>query len=242
MKAFSIPLLLLCLTSVLFAAKPILIVVTNHPTIGTTDQPTGYFLSEVAHPWHVFTEAGYQVEFASPKGGFAPMDPKSFKLEDPINKKFWHTLEAVEGLINTQALGSLDPKAYAALFFAGGHGTMFDFPDSDNVAKAIAEHYSAGGRIGAVCHGPAALIGVNIDGQPLVAGKRVAGFTNEEEAAVNLTDAMPFLLETKLRELGAEFVPGEKFSSNVVVDGRLVTGQNPASATATAEALVKLIQ
>ena len=223
------------------ASKPILIVVTNHDQIGKTGTPTGYFLSEVAHPWQVFTEAGYEVEFASPRGGFAPMDPKSFDLNDKINKAFWHNLDAVQGVAHTQKLGKLDPEAYAAIFFAGGHGTMWDFPNSKSVRKIVAKHYKNGGVIGAVCHGPAALVGVKINGVPLVMGKKVAAFTNEEEAAVQLTDAMPFLLETKLRELGADFIEADNFQNKVAVSERLVTGQNPASATDTAKAVVKLL-
>lgn len=223
-------------------ANTILIVVTNHDRMGDTGTPTGYFLAEVAHPWEVFTEAGYTVEFASPAGGFAPMDPKSFDLSDPINKKFWHDLEAVQGVVSTQALGELDPNDYAAIFFAGGHGTMWDFPEAESVRDAISQHYSSGGVVGAVCHGPAALVGVEIDGVPLVRGKTVAGFTNEEEEAVQLTEAMPFLLETKLRELGAEYVEADNFEPKVAVSGRLVTGQNPASATGAAEAIVKLLR
>lgn len=223
------------------AAKSILIVVTNHNQIGNTGTPTGYFLSEVAHPWHVFTEAGFEVEFASPKGGFAPMDPKSFDLSDPINKSFWNDLNAVQGVVHTQALAELDPNSYAAIFFAGGHGAMWDFPQSKSVRKSIANHYINGGVIGAVCHGPAALVGVKINGVPLVRGKKVAAFTNEEEAAVKLTEVMPFLLETRLRELGADFTEVDNFQNNVAVSERLVTGQNPASATETAKAIVKLL-
>lgn len=224
------------------AERSILIVVTNHGEIGDTGTPTGYFLSEVAHPWKVFTDAGYQVDFASPKGGFAPMDPKSFDLEDSVNRAFWHDLEAVQGLVHTQALEQIDPEAYAAIFFAGGHGTMWDFPNAEVVRESIARHYTNGGAIGAVCHGPAALVGVTIDGKPLVEGKQVAAFTNEEEAAVQLTEAMPFLLESKLRDLGASFVEAANFQPKVAVSGRLVTGQNPASATGAAEALVALLR
>lgn len=233
---------LFCLFGSTSAKEPILIVVTNHGQIGDTGTPTGYYLSEVAHPWHVFTDAGYEVEFASPKGGFAPMDPKSFDLSDPINKAFWHDLKAVQGLVHTQALPKLNPKAYAAIFFAGGHGTMWDFPKSKSVRKSIAKHYKNGGVIGAVCHGPAALVDVKIDGTPLVQGKEVAAFTNEEEGAVQLTEAMPFLLESKLRELGANFVEADNFQAKVTVSGRLVTGQNPASATGAAEAVLKLLR
>lgn len=223
------------------ATKKVLIVVTNHAVLGETGVETGYFLSEVAHPWQVFTEAGYSVEFASPTGGYAPMDPKSFDLEDPINREFWHTLSVVEKVFMTQDLSTLDLEAYAAIFFAGGHGTMWDFAESDAVARSIETVYARGGVVGAVCHGPAALLKAEIDGKPLVHGKRVAGFTNAEESAVELTDAVPFLLETELRALGAEFVAAENFQTNVVVDGRLVTGQNPASAEKSAEAIVGLL-
>jgi putative intracellular protease/amidase len=234
--------LLLLASSISVQAKPILIVVTNHGELGDTQTRTGYFLSEVTHPWHVFSEAGYEVEFASPRGGFSPMDPKSFDLSDPINREFWQNLDLVEGLVSTQSLTAIDPTDYAAIFFAGGHGTMWDFSTAESISSAIATHYKAGGLIGAVCHGPAALVGVEIDGKPLVEGKRVAAFTNAEEDAVELTEAMPFLLETKLRELGADFVPAENFSANIVVSERLVTGQNPASATGTAEAIVDLLR
>lgn len=227
--------------SLLPAKESILIVVTNHAQLGGTGTPTGYYLSEVAHPWQVFTEAGHAVDFASPRGGYAPMDPKSFDLNDPFNKAFWHTLDAVEGVVASQDLAQVDTSLYAAIFFAGGHGTMWDFPESGAVADRIADIYQQGGVVGAVCHGPAALVGVEVDGAPLVEGKRIAAFTNEEEAAVELTDAMPFLLESKLRQLGAEFVNAPNFQPNVVVDGRLVTGQNPASAGKAAEAIVALL-
>lgn len=225
------------------SGKSILIVVTNHGELGETGQPTGYYLSEVAHPWHVFREAGYEVGFASPEGGFAPMDPKSFDLEDPVNRELWHDLEAVQGLVHTKDLGELDLGEYAAVWFAGGHGTMYDFPDSAAVKEAVKSFYTTGRPVGAVCHGPAALVGVELsDGKPLVAGKRVNGFTDEEEAAVELTEAMPFLLESRLRELGGAFTESGNFQQHVAVDGHLVTGQNPASATAAAEALVELLK
>jgi putative intracellular protease/amidase len=242
MKNILISCLLLALVPSGYAAERILIVVTNHPAMGDTGVPTGYYLSEVAHPWHVFTEAGYKVDFASPRGGFAPMDPKSFDLSDSMNKTFWHTLAAVEGLVSTQDLAQVESSDYAAIFFAGGHGSMWDFPESEAVAHQLAAVYQQGGVVGAVCHGPAALVGVEVDGKPWVQGKRVASFTNQEERAVELTDVMPFLLETKLEELGAEFVPAANFQINVVVDGRLVTGQNPASAEKAAEAIVQLLK
>lgn len=230
------------LSALTLSAERILIVVTNHGEIKATGQPTGYYLSEVAHPWNVFTDAGYAVDFASPQGGFAPMDPKSFDLSDQANHALWHDLDAVQSLVHTRSLAALDPLDYEAIFFAGGHGTMWDFPDSDVVSRSIETLYSTGGVIGAVCHGPAALVGATIDGKPLVAGKQVAAFTNKEEAAVKLTEAMPFLLQTRLTNLGATVKTAANFQSNVVVDQGLVTGQNPASATAAAEAIVALLQ
>lgn len=220
----------------------VLIVVTNHGELGETGEPTGYFLSEVTHPWHVFQVAGYEVVFASPEGGFAPMDPKSFNLEDPVNKAFWHDLDAVQSLVHTKALGDLDLEAFEAIFFAGGHGTMFDFPDSSVVQAAVATLYESGRPVGAVCHGPAALVNVKLsDGSYLVDGRQVNGFTDEEEAAVELVEAMPFLLEARLRERGGDFSESPNFQKHVAVDGMLVTGQNPASAEAAAKAVVELI-
>ena len=244
-QTYTFFLLILSLFSVgpLIAGKPILIVVTNHAEIGDTGAPTGYFLSEVAHPWDVFTNAGHAVEFASPLGGFAPMDPKSFDLEDPINRAFWETLDMVEGLVSTQSLSELSIQKYAAIFLAGGHGTMWDFAESTVVANRIASFYDSGGVIAAVCHGPVALVNVTLqNGMPLVSGKRVAGFTNSEEAAVELSEVVPFLLQDALTEKGAIFIAGENFKPNVVVSERLVTGQNPASATEAAEAVIELIK
>ena len=232
-----------CLFTSLVAGDRILLVVTNHGQLGDGDQSTGYFLSEVAHPWKVFKTAGYEVDFASPRGGFAPMDPKSFDLEDPVNKQFWYTLEAVQGLATTLPLDTVGTENYVAIFFAGGHGTMWDFPDNEALQDVVASIYESGGGVGAVCHGPAALVNVQLsDGSYLVSGRQIAGFTNEEEEAVGLTDTMPFLLETRLKERGAQFTQGPNFQEKVVADGRLVTGQNPASASEAASQLVKAIQ
>jgi len=222
--------------------KQILIVVTNHGEMGDTGAPTGYFLSEVSHPWHVFTEAGYRVDFASPLGGFAPMDPKSFDLEDPVNRMFWDTLAVVESVTNTLTLDEVDTDNYEAIFLAGGHGTMWDFAQSRSVVERVAQIYQQGGIVGAVCHGPTALLNVKLSGgRHLLDGKRVTGFTNDEEAAVKLTEIVPFLLESEMQSKGAIFVAAKNFKPNVVVDQRLVTGQNPASATAAAEAIVQLL-
>lgn len=229
------------------AAGKILLVLTNCGEIGETGQPTGFFLSEAAHPWVVFTEAGYEVDLASPEGGFAPVDPKSLKLDDRKNARFWEKYgeetAAGKGVADTRALATTDPKAYAAIFFAGGHGTMWDFPNADAVSATTAAVYEQGGVVAAVCHGPAALVGVELsDGTPLVKGRKVAAFTDSEERAVQLADAMPFLLESKLRELGADVSAAPNFEQNAIADGRLVTGQNPASAEAAARLVVQTLK
>jgi len=243
-------LLLLALTGICVARaeqKPILLVVTNHGELGKTGTPTGFFLSEAAHPREVFRKAGYPVEIASPNGGFAPVDPKSFDLKDFANRDFWEKFGSEEsgrkGMAHTLVLAELDPAKYSAIFFAGGHGAMWDFPDDAAVRKLAAAIYEQGGVVGAVCHGPAALVGIKLSGgTALVAGKKVAPFTNAEEQAVGLTSVMPFLLEDRLKAAGALPVPAANFSENAVADGRLVTGQNPASAKRTAELLVEVLR
>lgn len=227
-------------------ARPaVLLVLTNHGDMGETGEPTGLFLAEAAHPWHVFNEAGWIVVLASPEGGDAPIDPRSLTNPDEEGQHFLDKFaeEGPDGVVvpGTARLTSMKASAFEAIFFAGGHGTMWDFPDGPGVRSTAEGVYRSGGVVAAVCHGPAALVNLRArGGDPLVAGRRVTGFTNAEEDAVELTDAMPFLLETRLRELGAEFVGAGNFEENIVVDGRLVTGQNPASARGAAEAVVRV--
>jgi putative intracellular protease/amidase len=227
--------------------KPILLVLTNHGELGSTGQPTGFFLSEAAHPWEVFRGAGYPVRVASPMGGLAPVDPKSLDLKDRANETFWKAWGGEEngrkGVKDTLPLAKVNPSDYAAIFFAGGHGAMWDFPSNIGLQKVTAAIYEQGGAVGAVCHGPAALVGVMLsDGTPLVKGKKVAPFTNAEEKAAGLTQVVPFLLEDRFKSLGAIPVPGANFTENAVRDGRLATGQNPASATKTARLLVEALE
>jgi putative intracellular protease/amidase len=225
-------------------ARPaVLLVLTNHGQMGDTgetDEPTGFYLSEAAHPWHVFNDSGWIVVLASPNGGDAPIDPRSLENPDEQSRAFLDKFADGGVVPGTVRLTNMKASAFEAVFFAGGHGTMWDFPDSPSVRSVAEGVYRSGGVVAAVCHGPAALVNLRYMGQPLVAGRRVTGFTNAEEDAVGLTEAMPFLLETRLRELGAEFVGAANFEENVVVDGRLVTGQNPASARAAAEAVVRI--
>ncbi|QJE96088.1 type 1 glutamine amidotransferase domain-containing protein [Luteolibacter luteus] len=251
---------ILTATAVLFASpvfaqeakaapkKPILLVLTNHAKLGNSGKRTGFFLSEAAHPWEVFSKAGYPVTLASPVGGFAPLDPKSYDLKDEANAAFWKKVGSGEeknntlGVRDTKAVMDLNPADFSAVFFAGGHGTMWDFRQDKAIQRFTATVYEDGGAVGAVCHGPAALIDVKLtDGTPLVKGKKVAGFTNAEEEAVGLTTTVPYLLQSELEAAGATHVPGENFKENAVLDGRLATGQNPASAKKAAELLVEAL-
>ena len=240
LKAFVI-----CLTlwsSNLEGNDRILIVVTNVEEM-TNGKPTGYWLSEVSHAWVRFQDAGIAVEFASPQGGFAPMDPRSFNLADPDNRRFWEDLDAVQALARTHRLADVNPARFRGIYFAGGHGTMWDFPHAPGVERVTGAIWERGGIVAAVCHGPAALIGLHLpNGQPIAAHRRVTGFTNAEEDAVALTPVVPFLLEDSLQRDGGRFEGAADFTANVVTDGRLITGQNPASASGSAEAMIALLR
>ena len=223
--------------------KKILCVVTSNNVKGSTGIPTGFWLSELTHPMKKFEDAGFEISLASIKGGKPPIDEVSLDFSDPINKKFWDDENFQKKYNNTLKLDDVDAKDYDAIFFAGGHGVMWDFPESPAVDKVTREIYENGGIVSAVCHGPCALVNVKLsDGTYLVAGKNVTGFTNGEEEEVQGTKIVPFLLEDKLNERGAIHHPASNWADNVVVDGRLVTGQNPASAASVGEEVVKLLQ
>ncbi len=226
-------------------APAVLLVMTNHGEMGDTGEATGVWLDEASHPWAVFTEAGFRVVLASPEGGDVPVDPRSLQDIDADGAAFIERFARSGGrrVPATVALGEVEPSEFDAVFFAGGHGTMWDFPGSPSVRSVAESIYRDGGVVAAVCHGPAALVSLrNPDGTPVVRGKRVATFTDSEEDAVGLTEAVPFLLESRLRELGARVQVAPDFEENVVVDRRLVTGQNPASAEGTARATVREVR
>jgi putative intracellular protease/amidase len=209
--------------------------------INRNGKATGFYLSEVSHPVAVFDQAGLTVDYVSPKGGKAPMTGSDH--EDPLNAAFLDDPAKMAQVANTLSPTQVQPADYAAIFYAGGHGTMWDFPENLDLAKIAAHIYEQGGIVGAVCHGPAGLVNVRLaNGDYLVAGKTVAGFTNEEEEAVGLTDVVPFLLESKLTERGATVDKAHNFQAQVAVSDRLVTGQNPASATGVAEQMVTLLR
>ncbi|MBG0827884.1 type 1 glutamine amidotransferase domain-containing protein [Planomonospora sp. ID67723] len=215
--------------------KRILTVLTSHGQLGDTGRTTGFYVSEAAHPWEVFHSAGFEMDLASIAGGEPPQD--GYDPDDPAQVKFLETYG--ERLRSTPRVADVDPARYDAVFFAGGHGTMWDFPDDKDVAALTRAVYENGGVVAAVCHGPSALVNVTLsDGSLLVAGKRVAAFTDSEEAAAGLAGTVPFLLASTLAERGALHSGAPDFTEHVVRDGRLVTGQNPASAAGAAREVV----
>ncbi|XXU06665.1 type 1 glutamine amidotransferase domain-containing protein [Sorangium sp. So ce854] len=219
----------------------VLIAMTSHDKKGATGERTGAYLPEIAHPYAEFTKAGLAVEFASTRGGRVPLD--GVDKPDAASAPFLDGGALAGRLHDSLPAASVDPSHYAAIFFAGGHGTMWDFPDNDPFARVAASIYERGGVVGAVCHGPAALVNVRLSsGQYLVAGKAVSAFTNEEERAVKLDAVVPFLLQDRLVERGALFQPAAPWQEQVVVAERLVTGQNPASAAGVAGAMVRLLR
>lgn len=201
--------------------------------------PTGLWFSELTTPYWAFVDAGLSVDFASIAGGAPPIDPRSMtgpRGRGPSVDRFEASPEAIAAFNTMQAIGRLDAARYDAVFLCGGHGTMWDFRESTALAQMIETIDRAGGVVAAVCHGPAGLLAATRgDGRPLVAGRRVTGFSNAEEDAVDLTDAMPYLLEEELRSLGGNYLSVPNFEPHAIRDGRLVTGQNPASAGPTAE-------
>ncbi|MDF8357759.1 type 1 glutamine amidotransferase domain-containing protein [Ensifer adhaerens] len=216
--------------------KPVLFVLTSHGIKGEGGQPTGFYLGEVTHPLAVLEAAGIAVEFASIKGGEPPVD--GLDLNDGTNVRYWNDEGFRAAIRTTVRLDDIDPDRYAAIFFAGGHGAMWDLPQSRAVDRVTRSVFEAGGAVAAVCHGPAALVNVKLsDGRYLVAGRNVSAFTDSEERAVGLDKTVPFLLASTLVERGATHHPAADWTSKVVVDGRLITGQNPQSATGVGEAL-----
>jgi putative intracellular protease/amidase len=220
--------------------KPVLFVLTSHGTKGATGNPTGYYLAEVTHPLAVLEGAGIEVEFASIQGGEPPMD--GLDLKDTTNARYWSDPRFRDAVSHTQRLQDVDPANYSAIFFAGGHGTMWDFPGNPDIQRVTRKIYENEGPVGAVCHGPSALVDVTLsDGTYLVAGKRVSAFTDSEERAVQLDSVVPFLLASELGARGAEHQPAADWTCQVIVDGHLVTGQNPQSAAVVGEALRDLL-
>lgn len=221
-------------------APKALIVVTSHSQLGDSGTATGWYLSEVSHVYYPLIEAGFEVDFASPQGGEAPMDPKSHKPEDALNKRFLDDAGLMQKMKETKKVSEVSAQDYKVLHFAGGHGTMWDFPDSAEIQKLTRDIYENGGIVGAICHGPAALVNTKLsNGTYLVAGKKLTSFTDAEEYEAELHMVVPFLLETQLRLRDAEFESGLPWEDHVVVSERLITGQNPQSGHSYAKKIIE---
>jgi putative intracellular protease/amidase len=223
----------------------ILIVLTSHDQLGKTGNKTGFWLEEFAAPYYVLKDAGAAITLASPKGGQPPLDPKSYLPESltELTKRFRKDKAAQAELANTKKLSDVSADDFDAVFYPGGHGPMWDMPDNKISIALIEAFVKADKPVGAVCHAPAAIVNVRgKDGEYLVKSKRVTGFTNSEEDAVGLTAIVPFLLEDRLNERGGVYSKGADWAPYVQVDGKLVTGQNPASSQPAAQELLKLLR
>lgn len=221
----------------------ILMVLTSHEKLGNTGRKTGFWLEELAAPYFVFRDEGVELTLASPKGGQPPIDPKSDLPENqtPAMQRFKKDTGAKNVLSHTAKLADMKEEDFDTIFYVGGHGPLWDLAESNVSIHLLESFYNVGKPIALVCHSPGVLHRVTYKGEPLVKGKRVTGFSNSEEEGVHLTNVVPFLVEDELKRLGARYEKAPDWQSFAIVDGRLITGQNPASSTAAAQALLKLV-
>lgn len=220
----------------------VLMVLTSHDRLGDTGKKTGFWLEEFAAPYYVFKDAGANITLASPKGGQPPLDPKSDEPEyqTEATARFKKDKEAQDALADTEKLSGVSAEDFDAVFYPGGHGPLWDLSEDPDSISLIESTYAAGKPIALVCHAPGALRHAKApDDSPLVRGKSVAGFTNTEEAAVGLTDVVPFLVEDSLKDNGGKYSKADDWQSYVLTDGNLITGQNPASSEAGAKAVLE---
>ena len=221
----------------------ILMVLTSHDVLGSTGRKTGFWLEEFAAPYFVFRDAGVQLTLASPKGGQPPIDPKSDLAENqtPAMTRFKADVLAQQELRSTKRLADMRAEDFDTIFYVGGHGPMWDLVDNPDSIALIEAFYNSGKPVAAVCHSPAVFHRVTYRGEPLVKGKRVTGFTNEEEEEVQLTKVVPFLVADELKRVGARFEKVPNWQPFAVTDDRIITGQNPASSTTAAQALLEFL-
>ncbi|XKH61422.1 type 1 glutamine amidotransferase domain-containing protein [Halomonas sediminis] len=222
----------------------ILLVLTSHDQLGDTGKKTGFWLEEFASPYYVFKDAGAQVTLASPAGGQPPIDPTSDapEAQTPATERFRQDPAAQAQLASTIPLQDINPAEFDAVFYPGGHGPLWDLANDQTSIDLIEAFDRAGKAMGLVCHAPGALVKVrDAEGQPLVSGRSVTGFTNSEEEAVGLSNVVPFLIEDEFKRLGGHYEKGADWQPHVVTDGLLVTGQNPASSENAAKALLALL-
>lgn len=217
-----------------------LVVLTSHGDLGDTGKSTGFHLAELTHVLETFDARGIPYELASPAGGKPPIDAKD--ESDDANAHFLNSDEKMERLSNTTKLSDVDPSGFGGIYIPGGHGTMWDLPDNAELQRIVNKIRQADGLVASICHGPAAFVGLaGSEGSPLVAGKRMTCFSNDEEREASLEDVVPFLLQTRLEELGATVEPAGNGESKVIADDWLLTGQNPASARPLGEAIVQAL-
>ncbi|KFF02536.1 type 1 glutamine amidotransferase domain-containing protein [Chryseobacterium luteum] len=224
-------------------SKKVLFVLTSHDKLGDTGLKTGFWTEELAAPYYALSDKGVEITLASPKGGQPPIDPKS---EDPSSqtdatRRMDNDEVLKEKLNNTHKLSEVKSEDFDAVFYPGGHGPLWDLAEDEASQQLIVNFYTDGKPVAFVCHAPGVLKDVKIDGEYLVKGKNVTGFTNTEEDAVQLTDVVPFLVEDMLKKNGGSYSKVEDWAPYAVVDGRLVTGQNPASSEKVADELLKMI-
>jgi putative intracellular protease/amidase len=221
----------------------ILMVLTSHDQLGNTGRKTGFWLEEFAAPYFVFRDAGVQLTLASPKGGQPPIDPKSDLPENQTDAmtRFKKDSAAQQALSQTIKLADVKAEDYDTIFYVGGHGPMWDLVDNPDSIALIESFYNSGKPVAAVCHSPAVFHKVTYKGEPLVKGKRVTGFTNGEEEAVQLTHVVPFLVEDELKRVGGLYEKAADWAPFSIIDGRIVTGQNPASSTSAARDLLSVL-
>ena len=227
--------------------QPILMIITSHAQLGDTGKPTGLWAEELTTPYYALIDAGFDVVMASPLGGKPPFAAESIKPTPNDNegtvKRFLNDAVAMGKFNSTHKTSAVSAAEYGAVFLPGGHGTMWDTANDDATAKLVADSFIAGKPVAAVCHGPAGLVkALRVDGKSILFGKKVNGFTNEEETAAGLMDVVPFHLETRMKELGGTFENGPMWQPYAVRDGNLITGQNPQSSALVASHVVAALQ
>lgn len=223
----------------------ILIVLTSHSALGDTGEKTGFWIEEFSTPYYILADSGVDITIASPSGGQPPVDPKSelADAQSTSTERFYKDNVLIDQVAHSLKLADVKQEDFDAVFYPGGHGPLWDLATDENSIQLIQEFYSNKKPIAFVCHAPAALVNVKTKkGEALVKGKKLTSFSNAEEKAVELTKVVPFLLEDQLTKLGAIYSKGEDWSSHVIQDGLLITGQNPASSGAVAELLLKAIK
>lgn len=221
----------------------ILMVLTSHDELGDTGHKTGFWVEEFAAPYYVFAEAGAEITLVSPQGGKPPIDPNSESddAQTEATRRFYKDKTLQQALANTRKLSDVNADDYDAVFYPGGHGPLWDLTNDKQSIALLEAFWQQGKAVAAVCHAPAVLLNATLAGKPLIAGRAVTGFSNSEEAAVELTEVVPFLLEDALKEKGAKYEKTGDWQPYVIQDGLLITGQNPASSEPTAKALVHIL-